>query len=267
MDDLVSVIMPCYNSEQYIDDSISSVLSQTYEKWELIIVDDASTDSSFQRIQEFAKVDDRVVPLKNEVNLGGAATRNKAIGVAKGKYIAFLDSDDMWEASKLMKHINYMQEKGIGFTYSNYLQFNDKQPSVKTEIVAPVKVNYANMIKVNFIGCLTVVYDASVFGKFYFPLVKKRHDYALWLIMLKQFDYAYNIGDNLAQYRVHGSSLSADKRDLFRASFHVLHSQEKISAMKSFLYTLVFGILAKIKKKQPRLYQTVASVYCNLEFD
>ncbi|MCO7188752.1 glycosyltransferase family 2 protein [Pseudoalteromonas sp. XMcav2-N-2] len=255
----VSIIMPCFNSSAYISESIESVLAQSHTDWELIIVDDKSKDESVEIIERFMG-DVRIKLIKNEVNRGGAGSRNKAIEVATGRYIAFLDSDDLWEPTKLEKQIAYMTREGIGFSYTNYTQFRDGDDA-DFKITAPQFVDYKMLIKSNFIGCLTVVYDVSEHGKFYFPETKKRHDFALWLNMLRKFHEARNVGLDLARYRVHNASLSSNKKDAFQSYFHVLHRLQNISYVSALFKTFFFAVLTVIKKKAPNLYPMFLKLY------
>lgn len=261
---LVSIVMPAYNSSDYIGESILSILNQSYTHWELIIVNDNSCDSTVNAITPYLN-DKRIKLINNIQNLGGAGSRNVAIEQSKGRYIAFLDSDDLWHADKLSSHIEFMRENNVGFSYSNYQQFyNDKN---NTLITAPVRVNYKQMLKSNFIGCLTVVYDTTLFGKFYFPETKKRHDFALWLNMLKKFDYAYNVGEVLANYRVHNASLSSNKKDAFQSYFYILHNLEGLGSFKAFLNTTLFTILSLLKKKNNTLYLFFVKLFIsNIQF-
>ncbi len=257
MSELVSIIMPCYNVESYMRESVNSVIAQTYANWELIVVDDCSTDNTCELMQELSMLDDRIKISRNSANVGGAQTRNNGIDMASGRYIAYLDSDDLWVPEKLSSQIEFMESNNIGFTYSNYRQFCVGLEDVV--ISAPEFVSYDDMIKCNFIGCLTVVYDTKPFGKFYFPLTKKRHDYALWLNMLKRFKSAHNVGGLLARYRVHSNSLSAKKVDAFQSYFYVLYNLQKLNFFKSIYYTSIFSILSFFKKKKPKAYFYLAS--------
>ena len=255
---IVSIIMPAHNAANFICESIHSVINQGTLNWELIIVDDYSTDNTLTVIRHLLN-DERIKLIKNRSNLGGAVSRNVAIAAAKGRYIAFLDSDDLWHESKLDSHIKFMEVHNIGFTYSNYKQFyNDKN---NTLIIAPTRVNYEQMLKSNFIGCLTVVYDTSYFGKFYFPDTKKRHDFGLWLNMLKKFDYAHNIGEVLANYRVHNASLSSNKKDAFQSYFHILYNLQNLGYFRSVCNTVIFTLLSLAKKKLPSIYPSLVSIF------
>lgn len=248
---IISIIMPAYNASSFISESIDSVLNQSYGNWELIIVNDNSSDTTVDVVTPYL-ADERIKLINNTANLGGAGSRNVAIKESKGRYIAFLDSDDLWHKNKLSSHIEFMKDNEVGFTYSNYQQFyNDKNNAL---IMAPIKVNYKQMLKSNFIGCLTVVYDTSLFGKFYFPETKKRHDFALWLNMLKKFDFAYNVGEVLANYRVHNASLSSNKKDAFQSYFYILHTLQELNYLSALLNTSLFTVLSILKKKHNKTY-------------
>jgi len=261
---LVTIVMPAYNVSGFISESIDSVLNQSYENWELIIVNDNSSDTTVEVVTPYL-ADKRIKLINNNANLGGAGSRNVAIKKSKGRYIAFLDSDDLWYKNKLSSHIEFMINNEVGFTYSNYQQFySDKNNAL---IMAPIKVNYKQMLKSNFIGCLTVVYDTSLFGKFYFPETKKRHDFALWLNMLKKFDFAYNVGEVLANYRVHNASLSSNKKDAFQSYFYILHTLQKISYFSALLNTSLFTVLSVLKKKHTKSYLFFVKLFIsNIKF-
>ena len=258
MDSLVSIIMPCHNSSGYIKESIESVLNQTYQDWELLIIDDCSSDGSPNYIRRLI-LDDRCKLIELETNVGAAEARNIGQNAAEGRFIAFLDSDDLWEPRKLELQIQYMLANDIGFTYTDYDQFSDNETN--NNIEAPPSVNYDDMIRCNFIGCLTVVYDTRPFGIFHFPLTKKRHDFALWLSMLKRFDRAYNVKATLAKYRVHNNSLSSRKSDAFQSYYYVLRELQGLGLVKSFFYTFNFSILSMMKKKAPNIYRFIYSRY------
>ncbi len=193
---LVSIIMPAYNAANNIERAIASVLSQTYQEWELLIVDDCSKDQTAQIVKSIS--DSRVKFFKNDANLGAGLTRNKAIEEANGKYIAFLDSDDYWHKSKLEKQISYMEENNFSFTFHAYQHFNDNE--VGKIITSPNKVDYKKLLKSNYIGCLTAIYNCEVLGKRYMPAIRKRQDYALWLSILKDGHAAYYLDEVLAFY-------------------------------------------------------------------
>jgi glycosyltransferase involved in cell wall biosynthesis len=251
-----SIITPIYNGENFLEETLTSILNQTYNEWESILVNDNSTDGSLSIAEKYAKLDPRFKIINLGTSHGAAKARNIGIEAAKGRFIAFLDSDDIWVNDKLDKQINYMIVNKVGFTYTNYSQFGEASNS-DVNIYAPKKINYSQLIKANYIGCLTVVYDTSEKGKFYFPLTKKRHDFALWLIMLKKFDYAYNVCETLARYRIHGNSLSSNKKDAFQSYFQILHNIEKVNKVVAFYYTIRFCFISIAKKKIPKLYRLI----------
>lgn len=251
-----TIITPIYNGEDFLEETLKSILNQTYNEWESILVNDNSTDSSLKIAEKYAKLDPRFKIINLRTSNGAAKARNIGIEVAQGRFIAFLDSDDLWANDKLEKQINYMTANKVGFTYTNYSQFGEASNS-DVNIYAPKKINYSQLIKANYIGCLTVVYDTSEKGKFYFPLTKKRHDFALWLTMLKKFNYAHNVGEFLARYRVHDNSLSSNKKDAFQSYFHILHDIEKVNKFIAFYYTVRFSFISIIKKKNPKLYRLI----------
>lgn len=251
-----SIITPIYNAEFFLEETLQSILEQTYTNWESILVNDNSTDNSLKIAEKYVKLDPRFKIVNLETSHGAAKARNIGIEAAKGRFIAFLDSDDIWSNDKLDKQINYMIVNKVGFTYTNYSQFGETSNS-DVNIYAPKKVNYSQLLRANYIGCLTVVYDTTENGKFFFPLTKKRHDFALWLIMLKKFDYAYNVCESLARYRVHDNSLSSNKKDAFQSYFHILHNIEKVNKVVAFYYTIRFSIISIIKKRMPILYRFI----------
>jgi teichuronic acid biosynthesis glycosyltransferase TuaG len=256
MDLETSIITPIYNGEDFLEETLQSILNQTYNKWESILINDNSKDSSLKIAEKYAKLDSRFKIINLESSHGAAKARNIGIEAAQGRFISFLDSDDLWANDKLAKQINYMIINKVGFTYTNYSQFGEGANS-DVNIYAPKKINYSQLIKANYIGCLTVVYDTTENGKFFFPLTKKRHDFALWLIMLKKFDYAYNVCESLARYRVHDNSLSSNKKDAFQSYFHILQDIGKVNKFIAFYYTVRFTFISIIKKKIPKLYRLI----------
>jgi len=244
---LVSIITPSYNSEDFIKETINSVLNQTYKNWEMIIVDDVSTDNSIQIIQEYQKKDSRIKLIELDTNSGAAVARNKAIEVANGKYIAFLDSDDLWKPEKLEKQIAFMQENNIVFSYSAYdlIDEDGKELNITKDPIE--KLHYKELLKENQIGCLTAVYDQEKLGKCYMPLIRKRQDFGLWLSILKKIDYAIKVPENLALYRVRKNSISSNKIDLIKYNFKLFNKHEELSIIQSSYYLLV-NIYRKLKK-------------------
>ncbi len=205
MNDLVSVIMPAYNCEAFIAESVRSVQAQTYENWELLIVDDCSSDNTLQVINEFAVSDDRIKVLVNEKNSGAAISRNYAMREAKGKWIAFLDGDDLWLPEKLEKQIFFMEKNDYHFSFTSYKQIRENDEELGIRITGPKKVGRVKMHLVDYLGCLTVIYDSTVTGLIQVADLKKRNDYAIWLKASK-FATAYYLAEDLALYRVRESN-------------------------------------------------------------
>lgn len=196
--DLVSVIMPSYNTSDYIKESIESVLNQTYSNLELIIVDDCSTDNTDEIIKSIK--DDRIRYYKNEVNSGAAISRNKALKEAKGQWIAFLDSDDLWMPEKLEKQIKFMKDNNYLFSYTNYEEIDMGGKSRNVKVTGPKKITETGMFNYCWPGCLTVMYDASKIGLIQIKDIKKNNDYAMWLKICKKAD-CFLLDEMLAKYR------------------------------------------------------------------
>lgn len=186
---LVSIIMPVYNSQETLEKSIQSVLNQSYNNWELIIVDDCSTDKSRKIISEYAKNDMRILPIfnDNKAEFGAADVRNDGLRIAKGKYIMFLDSDDVFLSNKIRNQIQFMVENDVWFSYSDYYVYSDKTRKVFSTHKTPESITFKELLKKNDIGCLTACYDREKLGLFYMPTeAYKREDFATWLLILKK---------------------------------------------------------------------------------
>ncbi len=207
----VSIITPLYNAESFIAETIRSVLSQTMDEWEMIVVDDCSTDRSAEVVREVAAGDRRIRLVRLEHNVGPAVARNRAIELAKGRYIAFLDGDDMWSERKLERQIAFMKDRDIALSYTDYYRIEERSGRRIDLIRAPEKVDYRELLKQNVIGCLTAVYDTEKLGKVYMPEILKRQDFALWLKILKRVPFAYGLNEPLACYRVRSASVSSNK--------------------------------------------------------
>ncbi len=220
MNDLVSVIMPAYNCEALITESIRSVQAQTYENWELLVVNDCSTDRTAEVVSALAEQDPRIRLLHNEENGGASLSRNHAIREAKGKWIAFLDSDDMWKADKLSKQIAFMEEKQTAFSYTFYDVIESDPSQVKVQ-KAPKKVNYRKMLKRNYVGCLTVIYDAEKVGLVQIPRLDKRNDYALWLTIFQKGFVGDCLEESLSIYRSHQGLSKGSKMGLMKYHYQL----------------------------------------------
>ncbi len=243
---LVSIIMPLYNCEKYIAETINSVLSQTYTNWELLIVDDFSADNSVQIVKKFAEKDTRIKWWEFERNLGVATARNKAIEKAKGRYIAFLDSDDIWLPEKLAKQIAFMEETNTTLSYTAYTVI-DEQTNEKGNFIPPKSLTYSDLLKTCSIGCSTVMYATNSIGKVYMPDVKKRQDYVLWLSILKKEYKCRGLISCLVKYRKYGNSLSSNKRSASKYQWKIYREVEKLSLLKSCYYFVHYAFYGFLK--------------------
>ena len=250
---LVSVIMPAYNCAAYIEEAIQSVLAQSYSYWELLVVDDCSSDQTVALVQRLQQQDTRIRLLQNTTNLGGAGARNRAIEQAKGRYIAFLDADDFWLPTKLEIQIKAMQQHHYAFMFSAY-RLVGEQGECLGHVDVPRRVDYAMLLKHNYIGCLTAIYDTGQLGKIFMPVVRKRQDFALWLQVLKRADAAYGINEPLACYRIRAGSLSGNKKDAFSYYWKVLREVEGLSWLRSAYSIGWYLFIVACKKKWPGIY-------------
>ena len=250
MDDLVSIIMPSFNTGKYITETIESVLAQSYKNWELIIVDDCSSDNTDEVVRTYLS-DDRIHYLKNEKNSGAAFSRNTALREAKGKWIAFLDSDDLWMPEKLEKQLSFMKTNGYFFSYTDYeeIDVNGKQTGVR--VTGPRKVTKTGMYNYCWPGCLTVMYDADEIGLIQIENIKKNNDYAMWLKVCHKAD-CYLLDECLAQYRKGrvGSVSTHSIKTMIGWHYKLFREAEKQSIVQSALNTgrnLIFGFYKKHK--------------------
>lgn len=246
----VSIIMPSYNSSLYISKTIDSVIFQNFKNWELIIIDDCSTDNSVEIIKEYVNTDIRIKLLKLEKNAGAAVARNRGIEEASGRFIAFLDSDDLWHPEKLNKQVNFMLENDYAFTYTAYHKVNEYGEYL-SKVNIPLKTKYNELLKTCVIGCLTAMYDSHKLGKVYFPLIRKRQDFALWLKILKLTPYAYGLNEDLANYTVRSDSISANKLKAAQYNWYLYRNIEKLNILKSMYYFSHYMIKGIIRSKFP----------------
>ena len=251
MSGLVSIIMPNFNCEKYIGETVESVLNQTYTDWELLIVDDCSTDKSVEIIRSFMEKDGRIKLFINEKCGGAAASRNRAIREAKGKWIAFLDSDDLWTADKLEKQIKFMEEGGYHFSCTDYDHINEQSQPLNVKVTGPKKVTRHKMFNYCYLGCLTVMYDSEVTGLIQIPdSITKRNDYALWL-KISKFAVCYRLSGIYAHYRSRRGSLShQSKLKLIKYHYRLFRNSENMCAVRALFYTcknLFHGVFKKLR--------------------
>lgn len=234
---LVSVIMPVYNASKFIGEAIESVLEQTYKNWELIIIDDASSDTSPQIIEEFSAADSRIIFEKLATNQGPDYCRNKATEMALGEYIAFLDSDDSWAPQKLEIQLDFMQEHNCAVSFTSYMHIDENGNSLKKRIKAMAMLSYKKQFRNNYIGNLTGMYHAASLGKILSPKIPKRQDWALWLEAIKRSgNPAEGIAQDLAFYRVRKGSVSANKIGLLEHNFNFYKNHLGYSTPASLYY-------------------------------
>ncbi|ARV13821.1 glycosyltransferase family 2 protein [Polaribacter sp. SA4-12] len=247
MNNLVSIITPNYNSEKFISETINSVLNQTYKNWEMIIVDDVSTDKSIDIITFFCKQDSRIQLHQLSDNSGAAIARNKAISLAKGTFIAFLDSDDLWLPKKLEFQLDFMLKNNYSLSYTSYEIINEEGNSTNKTIKCKDKLDYNRMLYSNEIGCLTAMYNKDVLGKIFMPKIRKRQDYGLWLKVLKSEKYAFGLATVLAQYRDRSQSISNNKVEMLKWNWNLYKNVENLSYFRATYYTLC-NVINKLLK-------------------
>lgn len=246
----VSIIMPAHNSAEFIALSINSVLAQTFTDFELIVVDDCSKDSTFSFVQELSSRDSRIRVFQLSSNSGAAVARNTAIDKARGRFIAFLDSDDIWFPTKLEEQLDFMMINSVAFCYSAYDKVNASRDIVGS-VAVPDKVSYSDLLKTNSIGCLTAIYDTSKLGKVFMPLIKRRQDLGLWLKLLKMTPYAYGINKPLASYYVRQDSLSSNKLVAASYTWRLYRDVEKLSFLSALYYFSHYAIKSFLRTKFP----------------
>lgn len=246
VDGLVSIIMPSWNTGNYIAESIESVLNQTYKNWELLIVDDCSTDNTDSVVASFD--DKRIRYFKNKKNSGAALTRNRAIRKANGEWIAFLDSDDLWSPEKLEKQVKFMNDNGYVFSYHDFVKIDEKSKPLNVYVSGPDVVTKRKMYNYGYPGCLTFMYSAKAMGLIQIKDIKKNNDYAILLKLCKKAN-CYRMNENLAQYRIRTKSISHDKLSKKLKShydlFHVCDGKPMPVALWYACWNMFYGVLKK----------------------
>ncbi|MDC7286907.1 glycosyltransferase [Blautia schinkii] len=249
MSHLVSIIMPSYNTAQYIAETIQWVINQTYQNWELIIVDDCSTDDTDIVVEKIK--DPRIKYIKNERNSGAAVSRNRALRIANGRWVAFLDSDDLWKPEKLEKQIRFMTKKKCYFSYTDYEEIDADGNKTNVIVTGPKVITKTGMFNYCWPGCLTVMYDRKKIGLIQIEDIKKNNDYAMWLKACKKAD-CYLLNVNLAQYRRGrtGSISSHDIKTMIGWHYKLFREAEKENVIVSLVNTvrnMIFGLYKKKK--------------------
>lgn len=248
---LVSVITPVFNAEAFIAETIESVIQQTYSNWELLLVNDNSTDASFSILKKYTAEDSRIKIFSFSENKGAGHCRNKGIEEAKGEFIAFLDADDLWKPQKLQKQLDFMLKNDAEVCFSSYQLMDEAGKKLPIIAEALSFLNFKKLEKSNYVGNLTGIYHAEKLGKIYAPVVRKRQDWALWLKAVQKAGMAYGIKESLAYYRVRKDSISGNKLEMLSYNYNIYRKELNYGSLRSFYKMAVF--LKEhffIKKKQ-----------------
>lgn len=241
---LVSVIMPCYNAAAYIGASIESVQAQTYTNWELLIVDDCSTDDSLAVIARYD--DPRIRVLKNEKNSGAAVTRNNAIEAANGRFMAFLDSDDLWHPEKLAEQLAFMREKDCALSFTHF--YFDRDGELSEFAPKNDTYDYGTILKHNYMACPTIIYDVEKVGKVDMPTEAiKREDVACWLRILKTGEVAHCLHKCLTTVKIHAGSVSFRKTEMIKYQWHLYRRVEHLPLVRSAYCMMHWAIKGFLK--------------------
>ena len=246
---VVSVILPAYNSEQFLVEAIESVISQTYTDWELLILDDASPDDSGKIAKSYAKVDPRIRLLENAENMGVAKTRNRGVANARGIWIAFLDSDDIWHSEKLELQLERAAQTGAQIIYSSYAMVSEDLTNKKVYMV-PSTIDYAGMLRENVIGCSTVLAAANLMKEHPFPTDIYHEDYALWLNLLRVGASVAGCTQVLVDWRVTHAGRSFNKRIAAKHRWNIYRKAERLPFMKSARVFCIYAIRGIAKHKR-----------------
>lgn len=245
--------MPNYNCEKFLEETVNSVINQTYQNWELLIVDDCSTDNSVEVIKSYCNKDDRIKLFINGKNSSAAASRNWALREATGKWIAFLDSDDLWLPEKLEKQLTFMVDKGYKFSYTSYEHVDEQSQKMNIVVTGPKVLSKKKMFRYCYPGCLTIMYDCSDIGIIQIPdeIANGENDYALWLKVVKHYR-CYYLSEILSLYRVRNNSLShkSSKLKLIKNHYRLFRVSEKhnpITSCMCVLRNLFYGFWKKVK--------------------
>ena len=248
---VVSIVMPAYNASAFIAESIQSVQKQTFNSWELLVIDDSSTDNTLRIIKDFAQRDHRIRVHSLPVNQGAGFARNIGIKASKGDYISFLDADDLWKPHKLQTQLNFMKKHGVAVSYSSYELMEENGKSLNQKVQALKELSYSKLLRANYVGNLTGMYCSGEIGKIYSPPIRKRQDWGLWLKAVEKAGIAKGITEPLAKYRVRKGSISGNKWKMLQYNYKVYRKVLNYSAVKSsywfsqFLYEQFF-----VKSKQ-----------------
>lgn len=236
-DELITIIMPAYNSQKYISSAINSVINQTYQNWELIVVDDGSSDKTKSIVSDYISENDNIKLFSNNHNMGVVKSRNKGIKQASGNWIAFLDSDDLWESDKLQKQVKLILEKQAEFIFTGSSYINENDEKFKGTLSVPKSIDFSELKKQNIISCSSVLVKRDFVNDFDQLSDTIHEDYAMWLTILRKEKLAYGINEPLLIYRISTNSKSGNKLKTLKMTYGVfryLHMSRK----SSFFYTM-----------------------------
>lgn len=239
----VSIIVPVYNASRFLEQTIQSVIHQDFTNWELLLVNDCSTDNSTEIIDRYEE-DKRIRLINLDKNEGAAVARNQGIALAKGRYIAFLDSDDVWMPSKLSKQIAFMETKVCAFSFTQIRMTDEKGKPISKVRTIPERVDYSYLLHKTVIATSSVVLDKQAIGDFSMPLRRSGQDYATWLMLLRKVTYAYCVQEPLVDYRVVNNSLSSNKLASLKQVYDIQTKDEYISSWQAAYNTCCFAIYA-----------------------
>lgn len=246
---LVSIITPVYNAERFISETIDSVTNQNYQDWELILVNDCSSDNSVKIVEDYVAKDARIKLINLKENSGAAVARNAGIEAARGQYIAFVDSDDCWSPSKLMDQLDFMQSQHIAFSYTNFALVSESGVVVKDAVKLPLKLDYSGLLKNTAIACSTVVIDRMQTGDFRMPLVRKGQDTATWLMLMRERQVvAYGLDKVLNYYRQVEGSISSDRIGALKRTWNTYRNLEKLPLPKAVYYFAHYILQAILRR-------------------
>lgn len=230
---LVSVIMPTYNCAKFIAETLDSIKAQTYTNWEVVIVDDCSTDNTKEIVDKYIAEDSRIKYHCLETNSGAAVARTTSMQLAEGEYMAFCDSDDLWMPDKLEKQLKFMNDNAYAFSCTAYEQIDEESNSIGKVIKTIVKTDYNRLLLDCPVGNSSVMYNVGMMGKFEVPNIRKRNDDALWLQMLKKEKYIWGMPDILMRYRIRSNSISSNKLKVIKYHWILYREIEHLSVLRS----------------------------------
>lgn len=238
----VSIVTPVFNASRFLHETADSVLNQTYQDWEWLLINDCSTDDSWEIMKELSKKDNRIKIFSNEVNLKSGKTRNIAITKSTGRFIAFLDADDLWHKDKLYIQVNFMIKNNYSFTHTSYGYLNEAGEKIKRTLHVSKVVDYKHLLKRTEISCLTAMYDVEVIGKFYMSDHARKQDYALWLSILRKGILAHGLDMELAYYRQVKGSATSKKHKLVLKHMDFLRETQGFNIIQALYYTCFWMI-------------------------